>query len=78
MTPTDYLRRIDDLVAAGDFLAIAALFREHDRTVGPRLSDDEFAKYTDLMELVDQIVDPVGPATSISAAHTGTGRAARG
>ena len=62
MTPSDYLQRIDELLAASEFAAIAALVQEYDRTIAPQLTDDEFAAYSDLMELVDQVVDPVGPS----------------
>ena len=70
MTPSEYISRIDALVADRQYDAVAALVREHHARLLPQLTDAQFAAVASVMEVVDRIVDPHGPPPRLGTDDT--------
>ena len=67
MTPTHYLARIDELFVAKQYEALAEFVRQHDAEMLPQLTYGQMLAVSDVMHIVDPIVDPDGPPLSPDA-----------
>ena len=77
MTPVQYLARIDALFEAKQYEALVKFVRQHDSEMLPQLTYEQMIAVSDVMHIVDAIVDPDGPPPNPDA-DVYAGRAATG